>query len=248
MKICRPETPQATADHLRPWFGYRFAAVIAGEPGSGKTTAVAHTIHAAIETVIPIHLIAAFSPTKPAANRLREMVGSFWPEVPPRDLFRDGMSGTATDALCEHSPLRFKERLRSHREVVNLFVDVIKQVGEIGDGKKSLKFLHARKREIKAAILADIEARLTGQELPLIAWFHEIADFYREYKRRNGMFDRADLSLAPIIPTTRCALLILDEVSAEDGALLRSIFPAASTITVGDDPGADLRIELTPAP
>lgn len=245
MKICRPETPQAAADVFRPWFGRSFSAAITGEAGSGKTTAVAHAIHAAVEAGIPLHLIAAFSPTTMAANRLRQLVGSFWPTASPRDLFGDGMSGTPIDAARERTTLRFERVDRSHKGAVKEFTALIKRVGEIGDGLSSQKFLQGRETDICRAIHADIEARLTGQELPLIAWLHEIADFYRAFKQRNGLVDVADLHLAPVAPMHDCALLFLDDIGALDRALLRRIFPAASVVTTGPaDQPCDLCVSL----
>lgn len=242
MKICSAETPHAAAEHLRPWFARHFAAAITGEPGSGKTTAVAHIIHAAVEAGLPLHRIAAYAPTHRAAERLREIVGSFWPDEPVWDLFEPGMSGTPLTAAQSR---RFEQLDRWHREAVDEFTALIKHVGEIGDNKKSLRFLRRRRSEIHAAIAYDIDARLNGGELPMIAWFHEIADFYREFKHRRKLVDIADLYVEPLEPMTKCPLLVLDEIKdARDRALLLRIYPNASTVTVGADPGADIVIQL----
>lgn len=97
--------------------------------------------------------------------------------------------------------------------------------------EKDRLFLGRRRREIEAGLQLDIACRARGENLPRVAWLHEAAEHYRNYKARFNLVDGHDLDAAAFWPDRAVRLLLLDDVDGNDRDRLGRIFPNAATIS-----------------
>lgn len=241
-----PDTPQRAAAAIRP--RPHASVAIVGPPGSGKTTALAHVVQAAITRGLCLPAIAVFAASRVAARCLIGRIVEAWPDLERRDLHNPGQTGIPIDAASAHSWVRH-ERVadrRDHERAAEAFCELIKVVGGIGDDLAGQAFLSERRADIVEAIRFDVDSRLRGKPLPRIAWLHEIADFFRAYKVREELADEADLHRGAICGDDQVELLVMDEISDRDRAMLKRCFPRAGTVTSSRTPiAADQVIELT---
>jgi hypothetical protein len=216
------DNPQAAAAHLQSLIGTgeRFTASIIGPHGSGKTSALAAMFAAAFDAGIGQHEMAAYATSWAAIGRLRAMA-SIWPS---------DLTGTPGDAMRRHTALPCAGRLGID-DVARGYLALLARVNELGDGPADLAFLAAIRPKVRAAIRADIRSRLTGEPLPRSAYLAEVADYLAAFKQHYHLADDADLIHADYYASPQIKLVLLDEIGAQDRALLVRYFPNASLIT-----------------
>src|SRR5262245_36332801 len=122
-------------------------------------------------------------------------------------------------------------------------------------------FLLAERARLNGLPLADAHAddRRRGVALPeAFSLVAEIADFYGEFKRREGIVDDADILTGPLYPAADCPLVLVDDahaVPAAAQAAVARLFPRAALVAAGGPGGMierlwaeerTIRLALTP--
>ena len=229
-------TPTEAAESLRDWItgGSVFSASIAGTYGSGKTTALAATIHAVLDLGIDLNEIAVFAPTEPMIRRLRALVGSRWPDADPQaDIFAHELSGVPEDAMRRHTALACDDRPVRLSDLKRGYLDILARINDITAPVSDLdrKFLKSLEPRLSAALQADREARLDNLQWPRGSYLAAVRDYVVTYKALHRLRDKPDLVHADYYTSRQVRLLVLDEVDEAESAILTCYFPNASIIT-----------------
>ena len=131
------------------------------------------------------------------------------------------------------------------REATDDFAALIKRAADLGDGKADVSFLRRARRQIEAAIRLSIRAQLFERSLweewtrvktPDFSMVAEVAEHYRDYKRRCDVIDIADILAAEVQPIEHCVLALIDEAAAVPPRglqTLRRLLPRASFVLTG---------------
>lgn len=241
------DNPQAAADIIKPHLGLRVTASISGQFGSGKTSALAAIVGAAVASgMIGLHEMAVYAPTGIAIRRLRAMIGEHWPELAPQsDLFARELSGTPTDAYFGHTALEHDDGALPMDRVKREYLDVLRRLNSLTDDPRDVAFLRGLSPKVEASLRFDIERRKRGDPLPLMLQLHGAADFLKAYKARNNIVDDADLLHGDYYHSKQVRLVLLDETGDEDRARLLRFFPNASVIATSVEPQpADISMHL----
>lgn len=189
---------------------------------------------------VPLHRIALFGNT----YRLITALDAY--DLDPSD-FGDAMFGSARQAVIERCSLSRNLVDRPPITAVDLFTEMIKVVGMVGDDRKSQRFLNGRRAMVRRIMQAHVEAHLRGKTLPSHPLVDEIVEHYRAYKEEFWLMDRADVEHAPVRTIEDCDLLLFDRVRPCWRRLARRIFPRAQFEIVGFERDQDLALLVTGA-
>jgi len=214
-----------TSEQAQSRIGPGLQAVIRG--GAPALAAIGRT---AIEGGLPSYSIGLFAAAKPAALALRDDIARGFPLYDdPAELFEDDAVGRPRDAMLAHS--RFDRIVcgADIRRAASEFTALIALMGGFTLERHRI-FLARRRREIEDGIHLDIACRAKGEPLPRIAWLHEAADHYRNYKARFGLVDGHDLEAAAFWPDRAIRLLLLDDVTDKERDRLMQIYPNSAAI------------------
>jgi len=197
---------------------------------SGGAEALAAIGRAVIERGMSPLAIGLFA--KDRARSLRAEIARAFPVVDdPAELFEDDACGRPRDAMLKHS--RY-ERIASGADIERAATEFTAIIAHAGGFAVSddfdRKFLARRQREIMRGLALDISCRARSEPLPPIAWLHEAAAHYSNYKERFGLVDAHDLDAAAFWSERSIRLLLLDDIGADDCARLIRIFPGAAMI------------------
>jgi hypothetical protein len=87
-----------------------------------------------------------------------------------------------------------------------------------------------------AALNVDHWSRLYRQPLPRNVYLATLSAFAAEFKRREGLIDRADLVHGDYRTSPHVRLVLMDEIDAAEVALITRYFPNASQVATGQFP------------
>ena len=173
------------------------------------------------------------------------MIGQRWPGLNSQyDIFTE-MSGVPDMAYRYFSLEPGGQYPPSINKIADEYLLVIARANDLPDDAAHSKWLMDRKPEVKAAIRADLMARIKQTPLPRNAYLHMVAEHVADYKRRHELLDRADFIHGRYRTNPHIKLLMLDEIHADDLPLLIRYFPNASVIMTSREPhDADIGVYL----
>jgi len=201
---------------------------------------VHHAIAAALDSRLDLSQIAVTAWRKEPVELLgRKVVHALGVarnrEIELDDLIPKAHFGTVAQLAEEQSrETRPLVDYEDAAQVEDEFVGLIRKVAETKDAK----FLAQARKQVHAAIMLSVDARLDGITLqdryrktpiePALSLIAEVADYYRDFKQQCGLIDVADLLAGELEPVPGCQLVLIG------GALpplavrsLRRIFPQA---------------------
>jgi len=208
-------SPQTIAESVieRIERGERFTACVVGPRGSGKTTVLAAIAQASRNQ------IAGFAPW-PAVTRLQSLTGKEW-QLP-------------LDAMRKYTAVIGSNKYVHADAVASGYIeDVLARINDISDPPTETEelFLESLKPRVLEALRADHDARLDRQPLPRNAYLEAVREYAAAYRKRRGLLDKADLIHSNYYVCRQVRLLLMDEVEAQDAAVLPRYFPNASIVT-----------------
>jgi len=246
-------------DALRPALAARrrFVAAIRGPLAAGKTTALAAVAAAAVaEFGVSLCQFALLAPTAARAHMLRRVVADLHrPGVALEEVLFPDMTGGVADVAFWRGPRARRATEGQMRIAAEEFAARIARAGELADAPGDHLFLRARRRDVLAVFLLAGRARLAGRPLAdmhaeergrgmalpeAFSMVAEIADFYAEFKHREGIVDDADILAGPLYPAPDCPLVLVDDADAvgptAQAAIMR-LFPRAALVAAGGPGG-----------